>query len=93
MTFGEKRKLFTKLICEHVLWLLAEGFEVTFDEGLDRLTEKDRTSDHMKNSLHGVGLAQDLNLFINGVWLTTTESHKRSGEKWESRHELCRWHP
>jgi len=62
MTLGEKRKLFTKLICEHVLWLIAEGFEVTFDEGLDRLTAKDPTSDHMKNSLHGIGLGQDLNL-------------------------------
>ena len=58
---------------------------------MERITEKDPTSDHMKNSLHHLGLANDLDLYFNGVYLTRTEDHKFSGDKWKSMHPLCRW--
>lgn len=37
-----------------------------------------------KNSLHLDRLANDLNLFKNGKFLTTTEEYREAGELWES---------
>lgn len=42
-------------------------------------------------SAHGNKLAKDMNLFIKGVYQTSTEAWKPLGEKWESLHPLCRW--
>lgn len=42
-------------------------------------------------SAHGNKLAKDMNLFINGVYQTSTEAWRPLGEKWESLHSLCRW--
>ncbi len=57
----------------------ALGYEVTLGEGFD-----DDGKGHMKGSLHYEKLAQDLNLFIGGVYQTSTEAHKPLGEWWES---------
>ena len=35
------------------------------------------------NSLHKLKLAVDINLFLNGEYLTSTESHRKFGEYWE----------
>ena len=91
VTLREGRVLFTRLLSEHVLWLFEQGYEVAYDEVTERLTAKDPTSDHMKQSLHHLGLAGDLNLYRNGTYLADTEHHRVSGEKWETRHPLCRW--
>ena len=91
MTLREKRCLFTHLLCQHILWLCEQGYEVAFDEVTERLTPRDKTSDHMAGSLHHVGLAADLNLYRDGKWLDKTEDHRASGERWEQRHTQCRW--
>jgi len=92
MTLGDLRRLFTKLICEHVLWINSvPGYAVAIGEGMDRKTDKDPTTDHMVKSLHEVGLAQDLDLYYNGAYQKATDDHKFSGLVWEKRHPLCRW--
>lgn len=92
MTLREQRVLFTKLLCQQVQDMMRSGgYEVSFDEVTERLTEKDPTSDHMKKSLHHLGLAADLNLYQHGQYLATTEAHQQFGTLWESRHPLCRW--
>lgn len=87
MRLGEKQELFSILIAQHVVWLYEQGYKV-------------RTGHAMRckncpvgraTSLHKSKLAEDLNLFKDGDFLTTTEDHRISGEKWESRHELCSW--
>jgi len=45
----------------------------------------------IKNSLHCIRLAVDLNLFKDGVYLPTTEAYKFAGEYWESLNSLNRW--
>lgn len=45
----------------------------------------------IRRTAHGNKLALDQNLFINGVYQTTTEAWRPLGEKWESLHPLCRW--
>jgi hypothetical protein len=44
-----------------------------------------------RHSNHSIRLAQDLNLFRNGVYLSATEDHRKLGEFWESLHPLCCW--
>lgn len=91
MTLRERRVLFTKLLAQQVLAMFDAGYEVAFDEVTERITAKDPTSDHMKHSLHHVGLAADLNLYKDGQYLSTTEDHRAFGQMWETRHPLCRW--
>lgn len=76
MSHRERRCLFTKLMAELVLWIYAhEGWQVNDDEGtvhsprlawvgLIRKMVKDAV--HKRGSFHHLGLARDLNLFING---------------------------
>ena len=42
-------------------------------------------------SFHYKRLAKDLNLFKNGRYLTSTESHRFLGEFWESLNTKCTW--
>lgn len=47
-------------------------------------------------SVHKLRLALDLNLFKitpegKKIYLTSTESHRFSGIRWETRHPLCKW--
>jgi len=91
MTLREARCLFTRLISQHVIDLCLAGYDVAYDEVTERITLKDPTSDHMKNSLHHKGLAGDLLLYKDGKYLDKTEQHKASGELWKTRHPLCRW--
>jgi len=42
-------------------------------------------------SLHKLRLAQDLNLFLNGAYLTTDEHWKQFGDYWKTLHILNRW--
>jgi len=96
MNLKEARILFSTLISEHICAINRESVlglrvKVAKGEGMDRKTEQDPTTDHMRNSLHESGLAQDLDMYINGEWQTRTEAHAASGALWESRHPLCRW--
>jgi hypothetical protein len=40
---------------------------------------------------HKQRLAIDLNLFLNGEFLDSTEAHKELGSWWEKQHPLARW--
>lgn len=84
MKLGKKQELFSILIAEHVIWLYEQGYKV-------RSGDYFATVGHKENSNHYSKLAADLNLFLDGQYLTETEDHRISGEKWETRHELCRW--
>jgi hypothetical protein len=42
-------------------------------------------------SAHKTRLAIDLNLFKDGEFLPSTDSHKELGEWWEKQHPLARW--
>ena len=53
------------------------GFELTFGDA-------HATTGHKENSFHYKRLAVDFNLFINGVYQTTTEAHKPLGDFWKS---------
>lgn len=42
-------------------------------------------------SNHRLSLAVDLNLFKDGVYLTSSSDHEPFGIYWEGLHPLCRW--
>lgn len=91
-TLKTARWQFTKLLAQ----LIQRGFELGYflalDEGMDRLTAKDPTTDHLRSGLHTIGLAQDINLYDEeGNWLSKTEDHEALGLFWESLHPHCRW--
>ena len=71
----KKQKQFTKMIGLLIHWAEEHGYELTFCP---------EHMNHKKNSLHYCGLAKDLNLFIGGKYMTTTEAHIPMGEFWES---------
>lgn len=95
MTLGKKQRLFTRLISELVIWAYDNGYELTQGDAYrdPRLFGKvgEKKGYGHRNSNHKVRLAKDLNLFIDGKYMTETEDHRPLGEKWESMHELCRW--
>lgn len=85
MTLREARIAFTHFVCQLCIEVNTHpGYEVALGEGMDRRTERDPTSDHMTGSLHDVGLAQDIALYKNGVYLTKTEDYEFLGVLWES---------
>lgn len=84
MRLGEKQEIFALAFAEHIVWLYEQGYRVRIGD----VWAHDR---HKENSLHYDKLAGDINLFKDGEYITTTEGHRFSGEKWETRHELCRW--
>jgi len=87
MTLGQKQRIYSKLIAELILRMYAQGYEVALGEFWRSPEEAERLANAdkgIKNSLHTVKLAGDLNLFKNGKYLTKTEDHRPFGEYWES---------
>ena len=94
MTLREKQSLFAGLVGKLIQRAYDTGYELTFGDAFRSVEEATRLSKlglGTKNSLHCIRLAIDLNLFKDGVYLNTTESHRSLGEWWEQQHSLCRW--
>lgn len=94
MTLRQKQSLFVQLVIQLLLAAHSMGFELTFGETYRSPEEAARLAKlgiGIKNSLHTKKLAIDLNLFRNGKYLSSTESHRQLGEWWEALHPLCRW--
>jgi hypothetical protein len=94
MTLRQKQSLFVCLVAQLIFYAIEQGYELTFGETYRSPEEAERLAKlgkGIKNSLHTSKLAIDLNLFKNGVYLSSTESHRKLGEWWETQHELCRW--
>ena len=66
------------------MWAYSKGYEITFGDAWAK-------SGHIDGSYHYKRLAIDLNLFKDGKYLTTTESHKPLGEFWKSLDPECTW--
>jgi hypothetical protein len=77
-----QRALFTRLLPKLIDKMLLEGYMPL--HGKDGLK-------HKVGSLHYDGLAVDIDLFKDEIYLEKTEDHKVFGEFWESLHPDCRW--
>lgn len=86
MTLREKQSRFIGMVGQLIAYAYSHGYEMT---GGDLLSSPAyRTAEgkqpHRANSLHYEGLAIDLNLFKDGVFLRRTEDHRPLGEFWEA---------
>ena len=95
MTLREKQSLFAKLLARLIFQAEAMGFEVTLGDVFrdPRVHGKwgEKAGYGAAYSVHKMKLAADVNLFRDGRYLSSSESHRRLGEWWEEQHELCRW--
>ena len=97
MKLQQKRARFTSLVGKLLAHAESIGFEVTLGETIrSEAVAKWNASQGIgiANSLHGVGLAVDINLFRNGIYLTKSEDYEVLGKWWEkqSTHDLlCCW--
>ena len=76
MSLSKKQRRFTVMIGQLINYAGSIGYELTFGDAF-------ATSGHKNDSFHYKRLAVDFNLFIGGVYQTSTESHKMLGEYWE----------
>jgi hypothetical protein len=92
MTLRQKQSEFARHLSRLVFMIYSAGYEVTFGDVYRSPEEQARL--HKLNpkgaappgrSCHELKLAADLNLFKNGVYLSSTESHRAFGEWWESQ--------
>lgn len=88
MTLREKQSIFVLLVAKLIIFTYEQGYELTFGEAYRSFQEASRLAKlgvGIKESLHTLKLAIDLNLFINGIYQTDSISHKPLGEWWESQ--------
>ena len=94
MTLRQKQSLFVSLLARLIVYAYDQGYELTCGEAWRSPEEAARLAEAGKGiaqSLHGLRLAIDLNLFRAGKYLSSTEAHADLGAYWESLHPLCRW--
>ena len=86
-TLRAKRCRFTTMVANLILYANKIGYEVNFGEAFRSKEEAARRSlkkgTAISNSLHTLGLAVDLNLYKDGVYIESTEGHKLLGIWWE----------
>lgn len=97
MTLLTKQWLFSRLIARLILDLTRRGYEVTLAEAYrtpEQAKLNAKSGAGIANSLHTQRLAIDLNLFLDGKFLTETEDYLIAGELWESYSTMeyeCAW--
>ena len=97
MTLREKQSTFVKLIALLIDEATSLGYELTFGEAYRSKEEAEKLSKlglGIKNSLHTIRLAIDLNLFKDGIYLTKTNDYTELGEWWErmsTSDYICAW--
>jgi hypothetical protein len=97
MTLREKQSRFVVLVAQLIQHASGLGFELTFGETYRSPEEAARLAalgKGIRQSLHTKRLAIDLNLFKDGVYLTSSEAHQPLGEWWEAQSTAeytCAW--
>jgi len=88
MTLAEKQRAFAKLVGELIAFAYEAGYELSFGEAMRSKEEAERLAKAglgIRNSLHCLRLAIDLNLFKDGKYLTRSEDYAELGAWWEKR--------
>lgn len=91
----EKQSRFAGMVATLLLKGISLGYEVTLGDAFrdprvfGALGERKGYGE--SKSCHKLRLAIDINLFRNGVFLSTTEDHLRLGTWWEAQSPDARW--
>ena len=88
MSLRAKQSLFCRLYASLITWVFTHPrWELTLGEGYNM-----QGAGHMKGSLHYRKLAADLNLFVDGEYMTQDcPEWRQIGAYWKTLHPLCRW--
>lgn len=91
----DRQFLFTRLVPVLIMEIHRRGYECTFGDAYrDPRVHGgvgQRVGYGKAYSNHKARLAIDLNLFLDGEYLTTTEDHEPFGIFWEGLHPLTAW--
>ena len=77
MSLRKQQSQFARMLSLLINYATLQGYEVTLGDSYAK-------SGHKNGSFHYKRLAQDLNLFKDGEYLTETQDHKPLGLFWES---------
>lgn len=94
MTLKEQRWAFTQALAQLIIQARLLGYDVALGEVKRTAAQAQANSASgagIKNSLHLLCLAADLDLYIKGVYQETTEAHRQLGSFWKTLHPLARW--
>lgn len=86
MKLRAKQSVFVRLAASLILKMYRDGYELTFGEAYRTPEQAAWNAAHgtgIAHSLHTDKLAIDLNLFKDGVYLSSSEAHRPFGEWWE----------
>jgi D-alanyl-D-alanine carboxypeptidase len=86
-TLRQKQNRFAGMVGRLLLRAQEMGYEVTLGEAYrtpEQAAFNAQKGTGIRNSLHSLRLAIDLNLFLNGAWLIGSDDHRPLGEWWES---------
>ena len=86
-TLRQKQSRFVRMVAELIVWATAHDYDLTFAEAYrtpEQAALNAKKGSGISNSLHTKRLAIDLNLFQDGRYLSSSESHRPLGEFWES---------
>jgi len=86
---SDRQKLFALFVPDLINKAHEMGFEVVIGDVHRSVEEATRLG--FPNSNHTRCLAIDLNLFLDGKYLTKTDDHYDLGMWWEQLHPLCQW--
>jgi D-alanyl-D-alanine carboxypeptidase len=87
MTLRQKQSKFVWMVRDLLNFAEKQGYELTFGEALrtpEQAALYAKQGKGIPGSIHQLKLAIDLNLFVDGVYMTSTEAHRKLGEYWES---------
>lgn len=96
LTLGDKQRLFCRLLGQLLAFIYAHpSWAVTLGEGYVGDTDgkdKDYDGPHLAGGAHYNRLGQDLNLFVQGTWVTGSHpAWDEIGQVWLGLHPFCRW--
>lgn len=87
MSIRKMQAKFSLMLARLIIYAYSLGFEISMGEGTITVENcpncSRKVSLHKKKSNHYIKLAQDIDLFKNGVYLTSTASHKKLGHYWQ----------
>jgi hypothetical protein len=91
---SEKRRLLAKLLPRLLDFIYDRGDECEIEEVKRSQAQADANAQSgagIANSLHVLGLAVDLSMFVDGNYSTQLEDYRAAGEFWCSLDSSCRW--
>lgn len=93
-TLGQKQRRFLPLIAKLISFAYAKGYQLTEGEGYRTAEQAALNAQHgigIANSLHGLRLAMDFDLFKDGMYLTASADYKFLGDYWKTLDPECCW--